>query len=187
MPKSRKKREVSKLAFIVTSLFHHYCDIVWNTVGVYLFAEFSSLVGNGVRGLFFLLFWFRGQEVSPWAGLWLTLSFMRNSVIACWRFVHTPQDGTLPWFSPPPPTPLFFICLHIFVLLSFWIVFWFVFSADNHFFACYWFLHLFELSWPWRHIHIHKTTRTKKQLSSFRQESRPFGALAIILQHIDLF
>jgi len=40
MPKSRKKREVSKLAFIVTSLFHHYCDIVWNTVGVYLFAEF---------------------------------------------------------------------------------------------------------------------------------------------------
>jgi hypothetical protein len=30
--------------------------------------------------------------------------------------------------------------------------------------ACYWVLHLFELSWPLRHTHIHKTTRTKKHL-----------------------
>jgi hypothetical protein len=63
MRKSRKKKRKARLRLFVTSLFHHYCDIVGNTVGVCLFAEFSLLVGNGVRGLFFLLFWFRRQEV----------------------------------------------------------------------------------------------------------------------------
>lgn len=95
--KIKKKKEESKIAFvcyiIVSSLLRHCWEYCWRLSFCGVF--FTGWQRSKRIVLFALLVSASGS--SSWAGLWLTLLFLRNSVvIARWRFVHTPQDGTLP-------------------------------------------------------------------------------------------
>lgn len=123
MRKSRKKKRKARLHL----LLHHCFVIAATLLGIRLASvflrSFSSLVGNGVRGLFFLLFWFLRQEVTLGWPL-VDSSFLEELCSYCLLAFrsHSARRNTALIFTSSP-NPLFFICLHIFVLLSFWIVF----------------------------------------------------------------